>query len=387
VASPEPIYPLSGGGTIGTLRIVKKMVEIGHEVHVITPLYINKKIVERNFGVKMHPFNPFIIRKDENLYIRRFKNLLWGFLSFLQIYSVMKEYDIDLMVARNFVAGIGCNIVKFLSKIPYVVSVTDITAGYFYDQYRLPKKFIELLVKIEIRSMKNADRIFVITNEMKKIFIKYGIKETKIKVVYDGVELERFNPSIKTDLRKKLGLENDKIVFFHGTMEPHMGVFDLIKSVEELSDDIKLVLVGSGPLLNELEKYCQEKKLENVIFLGKVDYEKIPEYISIADVCVVPYPSNFSTNLIITLKLLEYAAMGKPIICSKLKGIEEIFRDGKDLLFYDQKNRNELVEKISFLLQNKNLSKTLGKNARKIVEQELNWDSVVKKIMTELNAI
>jgi len=385
VVSPEPLYPLSGGGTIGTLKIVQRMIKVGHEVHVISPLYTDKKTVEKKFGVKMHPFNPFIIRKGENLYMRRLKNLAWAFLSFYKINKVVKDHNIDLIFARNFVAGIGSNITKLFQKIPYLVSITDITSGYFYDQYKLPKKFIDMLVKVEVKTMRNADKIFVITNEMKKVFTKHRIKEEKIKVVYDGVDKKRFNPRIKTNLKRKLDLGKDKIIFFHGTMEPHMGIYHLISSVGKLKGNIKLVLVGGGPLLDNIKKYTEERKIDNVIFLGRVDYEKVPEYISIADICIVPYPSNFSANLILTLKLLEYAAMGRPIICSRLKGIEEVFKENEDLIYYDPQKKDELAKKIILLLKNKKLAKKLGRNARKIVEQKLNWEGVIDKLVAELN--
>jgi len=385
LVSPEPLYPLSGGGTIGTLKIVQRMVKVGHKIHVITPLHVDKKTVEKKFDVKIHPFNPFIIRKGENLYIRRLKNLVWAFLSFYKINKVVKEQNIDLIFARNFIAGIGSSITKLFQRIPYVVSVTDITSGYFYDQYKLPRKFIDFLVKIEVKTMRNADKIFVITNEMKKIFTKHGIKEEKVKVVYDGADEKRFNPHIKSNLKRKLGLGKDKIIFFHGTMEPHMGIYHLISSVGKLKGNIKLVLLGGGTLLDNIKKYTEERKINNVIFLGRVDYEKVPEYISIADICIVPYPPNFSANLILTLKLLEYAAMGKPIICSKLKGIGEVFKENKDLIFYDSQKKDELAKKIIFLLKNKKLAKKLGKNARKIIEQKLNWKNVIDNLIAELN--
>lgn len=387
LVSPEPFFPLTGGGTIGTLKIVEKMVNFGHEVHVITPLYFDKKLIEKKFSVKLHPFTPFIIKKDENLQVRRFKNLLWGFLSFFKINKVVKLNDIDLVFARNFVAGIGARINKLVNGTPYVVSVTDITSGYFYDQYKLPKKIIDFFIKAEILSMKAADKIFVVTKEMKKIFIKNGVPKKKIKVIYDGVEIEKFNPSLETKLKKKLGLNKYRIIFFHGTMEKHMGLYSLIDAMEDAEGDIKLILVGSGPILHELKKYAREKNLKNVVFLGKVDYNKIPEYISIADVCVVPYPSNFSTNLILTLKLLEYAAMKKPIICSDLKGIREVFKDKRDLIFYRSGDKKDLIEKINLILNNKKLSNYIKVNARKIVEKKLNWENITESIIKELDRL
>ena len=386
--SPEPIYPLTGGGTPGSLEIVKKMVKNGYEVHILTPLYIkNKKFVERMLKAKIHPFNFFAPHRSQNPQIRRIKTLIWAFIVSFKLSRLVKKYNLELVFARNFAAGISALLNRIINKTPYVVSVTDITTGYFYFDYKLPKWIVNFLVKLETKLIGKADLIFTITEEMKKVFVQEGVHNEKIIPVYEGVNLKFFRPHIRTDLKKKLGLEGNKIIFFHGMLQPRSNLTTLIESMKHLPDNIKLLLVGSGPILNDLKKICQKENIKNVIFIGFVPYEKIPEYISIADICILPYLPDFATNILITIKIVEYAAMAKPIISSPLKGLKEVFRENRDLLFYNPTDEKDLVEKILLLLNDHKLAKKLGNNARKVVEKKLNWDCVTSTIITGLKNI
>jgi glycosyltransferase involved in cell wall biosynthesis len=119
-------------------------------------------------------------------------------------------------------------------------------------------------------------------------------------------------------LKKELGT-NGTVFLFTGQLIPRKGISELLGAwkgfVSKSTEQSTLVLVGDGPQRQELESYATENGLDNVKFVGKIDYDSIAPYYKLADVFVIPtLEDNWS------LVVPEAMASGLPVMCSKYNG-------------------------------------------------------------------
>jgi glycosyltransferase involved in cell wall biosynthesis len=98
-------------------------------------------------------------------------------------------------------------------------------------------------------------------------------------------------------------------------------------------------------------------------------------------VYVIPWKSTLDTNIKIPSKLVEAMAMGKPVVASRLKSLETLFRDGRDIMFFNPNDSKDLAEKVSLLLKDSKLRRKLGRRAKELSKQ-FSWSVLMKR---ELN--
>jgi len=185
-------------------------------------------------------------------------------------------------------------------------------------------------------------------------FIKlFKISKGKIKIIPEGVDLEKFNRNVDaSDINEKLG--NERKILFVGNLHPSKGVHFLIKSfalVKSKINDVKLVIVGDGPLKNYLINLTKRLNLEkDVFFTGFVNDEELPKYYASCDI--------FASASVLEgfgLIFLEAMALGKPIVAFNLASIPEVV--GNAGILIDEINHEKFANAIIELLKNDELYK------------------------------
>lgn len=191
------------------------------------------------------------------------------------------------------------------------------------------------------------------------------IPPNKVVVMHNGIRLERFRISepdqIDTE-RKRLDIYSDfKIVGTVTRLREEKGNEYLLAAAPYVLKEFPrtvFLLVGDGPLREELENYSRELGIDkHVIFAGF--REDIVVVMSLFDINVLASLTEGSPGA-----LLEAMAMGKPIVATNVGGIKEILKDGETGLLVPSKNPEALSEKIMYLLRNKDRAKTLGERAK-----------------------
>ncbi|REC49606.1 glycosyltransferase [Chryseobacterium pennipullorum] len=167
-------------------------------------------------------------------------------------------------------------------------------------------------------------------------------KDLNVRKINNGIDLLRFKNVSAMDREQYIDFEKDaKILIQVSSFREQKDQKTLITALINLPYPIKLLLVGDGPLKNELIDYTQKLKLENrVIFLG--NREDIPELLKISDIVILSSKvEGFG------LAIVEGMAAGKPVIASNIIGVSEIV-DNYGLLF-EQGNVKDLSDKIMLL--------------------------------------
>jgi glycosyltransferase involved in cell wall biosynthesis len=241
----------------------------------------------------------------------------------------------------------------------------------------------DLLFRSSLASAKKHDGMTILTTAMRdEICSNFNIEPDSVGVWTSGTSTALFNPEKYDgkDLRGKLGLSRDFIVFYHGVLAPTRGLFETIKALAILRDcypDLKLFFLGSGPSVQLLKNAARKGRVEDrVIIHEQVDYEEVPKYVAICDVGIVPLSNSPEWRYQSPLKLLEYLSMGKPVIVTDIPANRDIIGNSKCGIFIPSIKPEEIARAISFAEENKGSLVEWGSQGRSIVERKFSWERV-----------
>jgi len=304
--------------------------------------------------------------------------------------KMVKKIDADVYEAHA-VSGYGFLNALRKHKInkPFIQTVHGVLADEYIQaskmvspslKTKLSNFFMKNLGAIEKQVAQKATLVVTISSySVQKIVELYGVDESKIRIVPNGVDLQRFKPNNDYEEAKKIvGENNEHIVLFVGNLIPRKGLYFLIdaaKAVTKENKKTKFVVVGDGPLKNNLISYAKKQEVfGNFSFLGKVSNSVLPQLYSYADVFVSP---SLQEGQGITL--LEAQASAKPVVAFNVSAISEVVKHNQTGLLVEP-NSSQLGKAISDLLANDSLRKKMGKRGRELVSSTFSWDVCAQKL-------
>ncbi len=194
------------------------------------------------------------------------------------------------------------------------------------------------------------------SNYLKKIVMMWGVKEEKIKVVYNAVALKDAIES-KEELRKKFEIKGS-IIFSAGRLVPWKGFELLIEIMKDLPDS-KLLIAGEGPLREKLEKKIKDLDLKNKVKLvGRLEQDDLLKKIKASDLFVLNTGYEGLSH-----QLLEVMKVGTPIITTEVGGNPEVIENNKDGILVGYNDKEAIVSAISSILID-NKGENFVKNAK-----------------------
>ena len=221
-----------------------------------------------------------------------------------------------------------------VSALPVIRNYTKLLRTKFiHDLRTIPVNYPEhrsrAVERSFLRQLRFANTFYqgitFITEEMKKHIEKKYIALSKPWGVWEsGVDLSIFKPQPKNMfLKRQLGFkESDFVCFYHGGIGETRGIIDLVESfaiMKSRQKSIKLLLVGTGPDYGRVQQIIDDLSLKaSVVLHDWVEHREVPEYISIADLCIIPLPDIDWWRVSSPLKLMEYIACGKTILLTEM---------------------------------------------------------------------
>jgi glycosyltransferase involved in cell wall biosynthesis len=272
---------------------------------------------------------------------------------------------------------IAAKIAKKYSK-PLVLTQhnTFIEYNNFWDKI---EKLNDLAIGREV--LKEAEKIIVVSNATKNYVLSLGADSEKIRVLHNGVDVNRFRPltGVKDEMRKKLGISKDSsVVLTVRRLVYKNGIDTLIESAKiavKKNPRLFFLVVGKGPDFGKVkEKIEQLGMQENFRLMGFISDEDLPLYYNVADFFVLPSKSGEGLPLV----ALEAMACGVPVIATNVGGISEIMKEGSGKLVLPN-SPDSLAEAI-LEFSHSELS-TLKKDLRAMIEQNYSWDKNVEKLV------
>ena len=181
-----------------------------------------------------------------------------------------------------------------------------------------------------------------------------GVAEKKIFIRPNFISAPTWNSSQQG--------EGDYVVFL-GRLSKEKGVHTLLRAFEKLPD-VKLKIVGSGGIEDELKAYVQQKGLRNIEFLGHKSGDEKWAVLRGALFAVVP--SEWYENF--PISVLEHYAASKPVIASRIGGLPYIVEDGKTGYLHEAGNADDLASKVRQMLSDPGHAAKMGRIGRELVE-------------------
>ena len=221
------------------------------------------------------------------------------------------------------------------------------------------KKFdfkTEMRRKIQKYVARNAIKIIVPSNYLKKIVLQWGVDEYKIKVIYNAFDAP-FLEETKEELRKKLNLSGT-ILISAGRLVPWKGFDALIEIMTEIIKEIpdaKLYIIGSGPEEKNLKSKISNlsageaglKINENVFLAGQISHDDVLKYFKAGDIFVLNTGYEGFSHF-----LLEAMAMEILVVTTNVGGNVELIENAKEGILVDYNNKEELKKRIIELAKN-----------------------------------
>lgn len=301
-------------------------------------------------------------------------------------------YSWRIWLRRGFDVIQGCNppdnifIVALPFKVfgvKYIFDHHDVIPELYLSKYEKKGMLYKIQAWLEKLTFHFSDVVISTNNSYREIAIRRGGRNPEdVFVVRNGPDLNSFkvvpaNPELKNGKRHLVG--------YVGTISVQEGLDILLDVAEYLKSmgrhDIQFTCVGGGPGLAGLRKAVREKNLEDVVhFTGRVSDAEMLEVLSTADVCVNPDKPCQMNNISTMIKIMEYMALGKPIVQFDLK--EGRFSAGEASLYCDGKNRTtDFAEKIVWLLDHPEERERMGQIGRMRVRKELAWEYSIENLL------
>ena len=195
--------------------------------------------------------------------------------------------------------------------------------GYPSIRGRVANYYMQKLSKLEEETAKKATIIVTISNySFEKIKKYYDIEKSKVRIVPNGVDIEKFKPIDTKAVRQQFGLGNELCVLFVGSLIPRKGLPFLVEAAKKVVKDhadTKFLIVGDGPLRNHLSDSLETANLSgNFKFLGNLKDDVLPTIYNCADLFVLPSIQEGQG-----IVLLEAQASGKPVVAFDIGGVNE----------------------------------------------------------------
>ncbi len=285
----------------------------------------------------------------------------------------LKENKIDIVHTHDFYTNIFGILSARYAKIPVKISSKRETSGMRSNmQNRIEKHIFGLSNSITVNS-----------EAVKKYLIKREVEENKIKVIYNGLDLERLKPkeNDRNKICKTLGLpleENIKFITLvanlrHSVKNQPM----LLRAAKHLKDNFpeaNFVFAGEGERKNYLQDMA--KRLEVSDKTHFIDRCKIiPELLSISYACVLSSTAEGFSN-----SILEYMSASKPVVATDVGGAREAIVDGETGYLVESNDDEAMANSLEVLLKNPAKATEMGYLGRKRVEEKFSTEIQLEEI-------
>ena len=360
------IFPPDIGGPATYAELVAgALSDNGFKVCVLT--------YSRQFGVKGDSTHKFKVVRVWGKWPKWIKHLIFG----VKLLGLTRKFDAIYALnvwSAGFPSLIASKIFKkkFLIKIvgdyAWEVGVGKNRVKFLIDDFQKAVKigWIGILYKLQGWICKKADAVIVPSKYLAGIVSGWEVPESKIKIIYNGVDFKSSDLS-KEEARNKVGIHGN-IILSIGRLVPWKGFRMLIKIMPrllELKQFTRLVIVGDGPDKKSLGSMVKNMALENKVFLvGKKTKEELAVYLASADMFVLNSGYEGFSH-----QILEAMTCGVPVMASAVGGNKELITQGKNGFLVKYNDEFNIIEAIKALWSDKEMAVNFIEEGKKTVEK------------------
>ena len=318
-------------------------------------------------GIELPKERVFVVNKGG----QRFSEFLYKVLGFSpHFFQTIKGLSPSVIHAH-----FGPNAVRALPLVRYL-NIPLIVTFHGYDvtvKDEYMRRHGAYSHKVYLRkkeSLKREAHIFIAVSKfIEKCLLQQGFPSHKVKQHYIGIDLDFFNPIIRSD--------RNPIILFVARLVEKKGCEYLIRAMNEVQKvdrSLKLVIVGDGPLRTQLESQAR-RSLRNYEFLGVQSPESVRELMSRSKLFCVPSITAESGDAeAFGMVFAEAQAMGLPVVSFNSGGISEVVIHGKTGFLASERNWEELAHYIITISSRRDLWTKFSTSGRQIIERNFNLE-------------
>lgn len=336
--------------------------------------YIGRRLI----GTKPEGSVACVLNEHGNVYGKLAEMVNAITTSQLPYQSVLKSQPLDLIHAHFAIDGLyalklaqkkGIPLVTTLHGFDVTVSNKDLLAS------RSPAWINYLLHQHKVKSQ--GDKFICVSDFIARQALQHGFPESKIIQHYIGIDVNKYQPRAKED-DQGIILHVARLVEKKGTAV----LINAVKQVKLLNPDVKLVIIGEGPLLDGLKAQVTSLGLDQTVtFTGALPHVDVMAWMRKASMLVLPSITAKTGDAEgLGMVLLEAAVTGVPVIGTQHGGIPEAIIDEQTGFLVKERDDKQLAERISFLMKDEHKRFEMGKNARIFISEKFNLSKQTIKL-------
>ena len=365
------VYYARFKGSAILYREAKALIERGFEVDLICLRDERKEKIFQTFeGLRVYGIQARPTREKKSCsYFLSLAAFCIKCMVFLSGLALVRRYAIVHVTTPPDLLVFSSLIPKLLGA-KVVMDVHDIGPELYMRKLQVGENswVVKGLRSMERMAAKFADHVITVTDLWKERIVKRSASPSKCSVLLNVPDDQIFTLRHSQD-RTKRGTMN---IYYHGSLEEHFGIDTLVEAmpkIKELVPLARLHIYGSGRLQTDLEKRVHLHRMEEyVTFHGTVPFYHLPEILKEADLGVVPTKGSVFSDEALSMKSLEYIALGIPIVISRTKA-HTTYYDSSMVNFFSPGDEKELATCVANLCNSKGERERFARNAYQFIRQ------------------
>ncbi|MFH4969297.1 glycogen synthase [Gaetbulibacter sp. M240] len=350
----------------------------------------DQDLKDGNLTVKGFPFeNPALNHADDKL-----KSVFQTLSTCIQMNA--DPVDADVVHCHTWYAQFAGILTKLCYGTPLVITTHSLEPLRPWKREQLGRGY-DASSWVEKTAIEMADAVIAVSEETKEDVLKhFNVDPNKVSVIYNGINLQQYNITDKTDTLDAYGIDKNKpYVLFVGRITRQKGIIHLVNAIKYIDPDTQIVLCAGAPDTKEIAKEMEDsvnevkKTRNNVIWIDKMlEKEQVIQLYSHADVFCCP--SIYEPFGIINI---EAMACKTPVVASAVGGIKEVVVPNETGILVPLEQQKEapfepinpdnfsqdLAAGINRIIRDKDLRDTMAENSRKRVEDYFDWVAIAKQ--------
>jgi colanic acid biosynthesis glycosyl transferase WcaI len=393
--------PEAGATQTRAYEMAKNWVRLGHQVTMLTefpnhpsgiiPIAYRGKFLEKAILDGIDVIRVWVHASPQ----KNFRNRILFYLTFMinailaGIFFTHGKYDLLYVTSPPLFVGGSALALSLIKRIRLVFEVRDLwpDSAVALGELTNPTA-ISLALKLEQACYQQAVQVIVVTHGIYDRLIDRGIPAQKLLIIPNGanIDLFTFKPAGRERIRRELGLDQKFIAMYAGIHGLAQGLETILEAARLLQNDphFHFILIGDGPKKAELVSLAASYKLANLTLLPEKPRELIPDYLSAADVALVPLKKAEIFKGALPSKIFDAWACERPVLLSIDGEARSVVETVKGGFFIPPEEPEKIAAALQQMLEAPDERQSMGKNGREYTQENNSRAILAEKLINHL---
>ena len=355
----------------------------GHEIHLFCPAFPDHPGVAEQFSIRIHSFTGWQMGRYTNL--RSLKYLAYPRALRKMVLKAATEIEFDAIFSQHAISAVAAGKLKSDLNLPVVMNFLDYLTGFMesWPHWVMPRVILNRLMRFELNLpiRYDADAVLTVSTELAKRFIDNGYPESRTQTIHYGYDATLFPFSSTSP---------NLTVVMHGSFDTHhLGplAIEAITQIARAKPETHFLFIGkeTAALENLAKRVRRAVRSANIQCTGFVDYNLIADGLGQAHVGIIPYESSVGTHSAFVAKMVEYAAVGLPVVSTPLSGVMAFFKNEASICI-SKFDATQFAGDVLRLLDTHQPESDRQRLAKRVAA-ELDWKVICRKAVDRLEAV